>query len=269
MSNINLSNRGQRENIIRNGTSDELNKYFSYIEKMAKIKGGAFKDVYNEDISFLVSLEGGKLDDEKVQLLKRNQHGGIFGTGAILKADTDVAYMKRIESLTPNSYCPFITQKTAADNNSCYSRSQELEIIKTSLEGEIKGKQVAIPWDTAITRYIDFLVCCNNFYEPDESENIRSKYLLPITRIIISDIKYTNKATDILTKVLQNEKNKYIQEYISVSKQLDKTIEGTAKYNQLKDLKRKFIEKYGFGILYLTELINLIFEKSEKNEQIF
>ena len=246
-------NKKDRINILKNANSFELNNYFKKMEKLSQQKGGKYTKIYNQDSEYILSNKN-KFSNMFFQ------KGGIFGTGAKLKNE----YYQ-------NTYCALNTQ----NENNCYARANELDNIKRILEIDATGATTVLTtgeWEGAISKFIDFIVCCNQLYGQDIYENLRKTYLLPITQIIINDVKFSNLAADNLTKILSNERYKYIHDYIDIKnklkelKKMNKVF--TPEYVFYETKQKEYIKSYGFGLIYLTELIYSIYNKDVDNESI-
>lgn len=234
-----------RKNYIDKCSREELDKYFRDLKKIADQRGGYFKDIYKNDINYL------------------NQKGG--------KAKIDHENLHKISNLADkNTLCSLITQ----NNLVCQDRAKVLSEIYTSLEKGL-NKDDDKDWKKSIQRFFEFLACCSDYYSDDRFAPIRKTIIVPITNLIISNIKYTNFSSKIIDTIIHNENNRYVSEYANIVRRRYRLLNsGVDIYNNYEANKEyvysklqeiEMFKKYGFGNVFFTKIVEEIRMRQLKN----
>lgn len=248
-----------RRKFLDNSNSYDLNKYLIIMDNLAK-KNYFYKKMLEEDLNYLL------------------QKGGMF-TNAVLKVNVEPIkkrdIFKDIGDLTPNSYCTIITQKDKSGDQRCEMRFLELDIIKKVFDDVVNGilpltmnnKKLI---ELHIRRFIEILICCADQYVFNEV--LRKSLIIPLTKIVANSPILTNIATKYINWILVNEKGKYIKEYRKIEEDIRRLKrnkkQDTEEFKKIKQQKQKMIDKYGAGLIYVTKLINWIYNEKIKDALI-
>ncbi|CAH6421479.1 Hypothetical protein KVN_LOCUS291 [uncultured virus] len=245
---------------LKNSSEQDLNIYLNKLEKLSYQFGGKYYDIYESDKKFLLKNK----PKQKINLLFQN--AGFFSN-----AKKKTNYSVSIGDLPLNSYCSLIQQKGKIDNR-CSNRILELDKIKNLFDNVSSGKY-AIDKNNMPTikyymrRFIEIILCCSEYYV--DNKIIKKTQLIPAVKIVANDPILTNIASKYLSWILTNEKGKYIKEYGKLEQQIRAAKlagkRNTPEFLKLQQEKQKMIDKYGVNVLYITKLINWIFEENLKD----
>lgn len=255
-----------RKNFLKMADYGTLNEYLKNMEKLSK-KGGRYMEMYNSDLEYLLHLNDNYFQDGG------NFFGLITGQNNDSKrimseqpvCDTE-GYIRKINNLAENSYCAFITQKTAKCNNSCESRLEEMNLIKQVLKNESTCQKTGKDWEMALRKFIDIIICCGELFSKDEYEVFRKVYFKEISKLIVTNPKFLLETYNYLNKVLKNEKNKISEEFMKKYSELRKRKKSEQiSQQEYKKIKDELIKEYilkggpdGFSIVYTSKIAEKI-----------
>lgn len=271
--NINKFNNNTRQQSLLLFSDDDLSLYFNKLNKLAS-KNPKYKDMYENDMNFVMSNSEVKTNNEILEEFKNVQHGGMsLFSDWFSKKDKrpllEDVLTAQVASCKPGTFCNIITQPTL-NKTSCEDRKENLDVILNQLKNEEQNPNVnPNVWKLKLYEFIEFLLCCNEIYKEPYYEYMRKAYIVPIVQIILRNYKFASHAMHHIGTIISNESKLYIAEYNALEKKKDKEKASNGKesekFKQLKEQQDILLEKYGFGIIYLNKLIHKIEKKYGKN----
>lgn len=257
MSAFDIYNDETRKKYINKMSPMALNDYLKNMEKLSK-KRPEFMEIYNKDLDFLLSspIKTQKGGNPLINLFMGNTNSTA---SEVCATET---YINRINNITNNTYCPVITQKTKKCDNTCSSRFNELDNIKTVLKEDCRKK--TSEWVTAVHRFIEIILCCSSLFGKAEYEPFRDVYFKDISKLIASSPKFTKESFSYMNKIMQNQKNIISEDFMKEYSEL-RNKKKTMTYTQHKTQKEKLIGDYitklgqnGFQIVYTSKFVEKI-----------
>ena len=242
----NFPSKDIRKNFLQYGGADDLNIYFKKLESLAN-RNNFYRNVYNEDIDFILSLEGNKEDN----ILLNNQTGGSFFDWLLgrKKKDQNEELYKQVTSVRVGTFCAVSTQKPESCKNEMEDRIDEVyKILKEGSDDNYKKGEIH-RWKEAITDFIKFLYCCVDLYTANTYESFRKTIIIPIIEIIINNDDFLEYANEAIRIINHNENKKILAEYLAKLQSGEKLDES------------QIIKTHGFGLAYLTAIVNKITKK--------
>lgn len=143
--------------------------------------------------------------------------------------------------------CKALTSKTPFYDGSCVTRKTELQQIYKNLLNKKKN------WSDEIRRFIEFILCCQIFYGSNTKELMKMEEIYNITKEIYKDEDYSKEVYDILNKLIGN--NTGVKNIMEIHQKVSGGIENS------KEKLKELIGNYGYGIVYLANMLRTIKEK--------
>lgn len=213
----------ERQDFLKNGNINSVNKYFNELERLSNQKGGKYKDIFLKDVNYFQNYDIDTINK------KKNQSGGEYVTNLINK-------------IPPNR--PFRCRRIT--DIGCDKSSIQLQNMKIILNYEVDCKRNKLPLKNpkgkkAIGEFIDYLTCCSGYFydennNPDGSiiKRYELKHVKDILKIILSDKDMSLYGYNIFQQVVLSDQSLHNNQFII----------------DLHDLFEKAIRKHYLPILY-------------------
>jgi hypothetical protein len=246
--------KNKRHDIINDMNYKDTVKYYKYIEKKQN-ENLRYKSMYNEDIKLLnkdnqfsskvvypvVPLVGGKMKD--YDKMKDDEFKAVYDNK-----------MKEILKYGKGEFC----NKVITDSE-CILRSGNLEEMFKLLEIYQQKVTTKRYWKIVIYGFIDFLMCCGEFYNDSKFEYLRNSRIMPIVNIIKVNKSYVDCALGYIDVILHNNPSIFIPEYHNLQRRKlaakAELGDKSANYLEIKLAQDNLIKKYGFGLILINKIL--------------
>lgn len=266
-------NKNDRHNKVLEMDYNKMKNYFKYIKKHRN-DSLYMKNIYLEDKEFLDELLGGSHVENKILKKIKNptQTGGwsLFNRTEKDKYD-NISYdkykverdnlLKGIETVNNNKYC-----EIAFDNrysNSCLLKSNDLDNIYSELVYYNENLTTKSHyWRILIYEFIEFLLCCNSFYNDPKFNYHIPKYIIPIMKLIYNKLEYIKEANIYINSILNNTPSLFIEEFFKLEKERKEYLKkfgndakNSEYYYNFLNRREELINKHGFGHILINKLL--------------
>lgn len=252
MPNNNLLMESQRHKFLRSANNVELNNYFKRLQELAKMKGGNYQNMYDEDLNFMIR----SFEEPNV-----GQIGGFF-TGIRSRLSPDP--LARVYLLKEGTYCPIITQGSFISDD-CRTRAGEMDMITKIITRAHSGKVVGPFLGLVVRRFVELLFCCSQTWYKNQ---LRREEIKDVALKIGNSPVLISHAKDIIKPLLDVEPNMYVYDYVELRKKMKPLKKEGPEYAKLKEQKNKMIESQGVDKLYATKLIDFMIHESIKDDDL-
>lgn len=265
MDNVNIKSKKWRREFMDSCGGAQLNKHINTMEQLACMKGGWLTKAYGEDLKYILRKDSLRSNDNSINMLVGGRMQQLGPPNPIYKFQDDI--FRKILDINPRSYCALITQKTPHLDARCANRVEELDRINQSFEDVIENRRTV---DRSIYRdirnFIELIICCSEEFMRDKTK--KDTLVNPIMDKITNIPILTEIAYKYIQYILKNENNRYIKDYKKLTDEMEelKKTGLTAQYDGLNQQHRNMIKQYGPNLLYITGLINWIYDQYEANK---
>lgn len=276
-----LDRKARHKKILELSYEDTI-KYYKFIGG-AKNKKLRYLNVYNEDKKMLRELVGDHDDVNLKKITKKiapvktiskdllSGGGKSYNNMDVTEFNTKLKIVnKKINSFPQDMFCTL--NPSAADE--CVSKISDLVSAKTLLEGEylkVLSDRTKHHWKSLIMMYIEFLLCCGNFYSDSKYNYFIEKVIVPIAKIITSVNEYTNFAMKYINIILNNNPSFYIIEFhnlerdrLDLKKSRGYESKSCPEYIEIVNKQNKLEEIYGQNMIFINKILFIMTEKFKK-----
>lgn len=260
-------NKNDRHNTIMELDYDKTLRYYKFIGG-AKDKMLYYKNIYYEDKELLKNLVGNHEINQAKNINKKIMYPVIKGGNKKLEEENkrwknggfDKEYYFVLENIKESSsykaYC-------SIDNEPCIDTATKLKDILCSLNEDyiFDREEKYSYWKVLIVEFINFILCCGNFYNDPRFEHYKLAYIVPITKVISNINHYAKFAQTHIDNILVSDSSLHIFEYHNLEcakDELKKTFGNEAKtkpkYIEIVKKEDDLIKKYGFSIILFNKI---------------
>ena len=258
--------KNKRHDTILNLNYDKTIKYYKFLGG-AKSKKLFYRNVYIEDKKLLQTLVG----DHENNLVKKINSKIIYpikGGSTVNKIERmekeyggnnfDIKYIKDLVLMdNTKSYSTFCK----LDETKCIDKAKTLEETLRALKDDYIIDKGYVYWKVLIIRFIEFILCCGNFYEDNKFEHYKQQFIIPIVNLITSIKHYAIFTQSYVDDINSCDEKLHIYEYHNLECEKDKLKENygneaqsSKDYITIIKKQDNLINRYGYSVILFNKI---------------